>query len=67
VAGPRTLVVIPMLAALAVGLSGSLGGQSGDTGFVGLPLLALLGAGVAVIGVGLALLAGQRRRRVPAA
>jgi hypothetical protein len=67
VAGPRILVVIPMLAALAFGLSGSFGGQSDGTGFVGLPLLALLGAGVAVIGVGLAVLAGERRRRTPAA
>jgi len=67
VAGPRILVVIPMLAALAFGLSGSFGGQSDGTGFVGLPLLVLLGVGVAVIGVGLAVFAGERRRRTPAA
>jgi hypothetical protein len=73
VARPRILVVIPMLAALALGLSGPFGAQSGGgaigTGaFTGIPLLALLGAGVAVIGVGLAVLAGERRRRrLPAA
>jgi hypothetical protein len=69
VANPRNLVVIPMLAALAYGLTGSFGGQdAGGQGFVGLPLLVLLGAGVAVIGVGLAALAGERRRRhLPAA
>jgi hypothetical protein len=36
--------------------------------FTGLPLLALLGAGVGVVGVGIALLARERRRRgLPAA
>jgi hypothetical protein len=74
VARPRVLVVVPMLAALAFGASPALaGGRSGGvaaggTGghglpFVGIPLLALLGVGVAVVGVGLALLAGERRRR----
>jgi hypothetical protein len=69
VASPRNLVVIPMLAALAYGLTGSFVGQGvGGHGFVGLPLLVLLGAGVAVVGVGLAALAGERRRHhLPAA
>jgi hypothetical protein len=64
VASPRILVVIPMLAALAYGLTGSFVGQGmGGHGFVGLTLLVLLGTGVALIGLGLAVLAGERRRR----
>lgn len=73
VARPRVLVVVPMLAALAFGASPALaggrsgvaagGGTAGGLPFVGIPLLVLLGVGVAVIGLGLALLAGERRRR----
>jgi hypothetical protein len=73
-ARPRVLVVVPMLAALAFGASPALAGSRGGgvpasaTGghglpFAGIPLLALLGVGVAVIGVGLAWLAAERRRR----
>jgi hypothetical protein len=61
-----------MLAALAFGASPALAGGRGGvpasaTGqglpFAGIALLALLGVGVAVIGVGLAWLAAERRRR----
>ncbi len=72
-ARPRVLVVVPMVAALAFGASPALAGGRGGvpasaTGaqglpFAGIPLLALLGVGVAVIGVGLAWLSGERRRR----
>ena len=61
-ARPRVLVVVPMLAALAFGASPALAGGQGLP-FAGIALLALLGVGVAVIGVGLAWLAAERRRR----
>jgi hypothetical protein len=72
-ARPRVLVVVPMLAALAFGASPALAGGRGGVPasatsgqglpFASIPLLALLGVGVAVIGVGLAWLAAERRRR----
>ena len=52
----------------SAGQSGAGGSTGGELPFTGLPLLGLLGASVGVLGIGIALLARQRRRHgLPAA
>jgi hypothetical protein len=60
---PRVLALVPMLAALVLAAPAAAPAPTGALPFTGVPLLALLGAGVALLGVGLAKLAADRRRQ----